>query len=799
MRRIHLLLSFALIVSASTLFIPGVCAQTSPSQESTASPTPSGDVVQLNIEFGGQTRLTSGNRWNKFEQFRDIPKNFTLTYLDFKIEKEGSPWVFKGWARDATQSDQQYRLTVERYGRMRVEFRYDGYPQFISRHVVSPFASTSPGVYVLNDTIQASLQAFNTNNDPNVPPLVNNLIGATSFADLQTRRQRFSAKADFTLGRGWEAFVQVMRDHRSGLKPIGLGTYERVGTATGGFFYVLGDELPEPLNYRTTEFRTGITYHNERALLRFEYAVNWFDNDTSALRWDNPFSLTDQQGSLPSGGANRWRFGTGQLDLYPDNMAQTISVSGRVNLPAKSFVSALAAWSWWTQDDDFLPWTLNTAIVTGVPAGVIPTDASTLLRQSLDGQINLFNSDVVLGTRNWDQLMLTGRYRVYRYDNETPQLPLPGYAAFGEAFWRSSLPCANPDPAICPTTTLPFDQVHEPNSYTRQQTSVEAVWKPADLFQWKVEPFWEGWTREHRQADETDEWGVRTQVIYKPLDWFNARPYWKYGSRRPELYNVGALEFSALTTLPANGFASGMRMFDQAHRNRHDAGVVLNFGGKGPWLVSANYRYFSDDYDQNFFGLGNYLQGTTGAEFNYVIKENYGVVAYYNHDRIRNHYRSIAKGAGAQTWILDNEWDRDTRDTVDSFGLGFNASCREERLQFSASYDLSFAEQRVTTQNPNTILANAVNDAQAHPWPNVKSRFQEVRLETSYRFRPNIEAGIRYLFEPYRLDDFAWDIMQPYMFGFEAPENDARRFLFLDSRYNSTNAHMVGFYVRYTF
>ncbi len=40
--------------------------------------------------------------------------------------------------------------------------------------------------------------------------------------------------------------------------------------------------------------------------------------------------------------------------------------------------------------------------------------------------------------------------------------------------------------------------------------------------------------------------------------------------------------------------------------------------------------------------------------------------------------------------------------------------------------------------------------------------------------------------------------MQACVFGAEPPENDARRFLFLDSRYNDTNAHMVGIYIRYS-
>ncbi len=776
-----LLIQLAVGTLAAT---PTALAQSGlPQGKPTAAQIPAS--VRLNIVLGGQTRTATGQRWTKFEQFRDIPKKFTLTHLDFVFEKEGKPWRFAGLAQDATQLDQRYRLVLERYGRAHTEFRYDGYPNFISRLTVTPLTQLSPGVYALSATIRSSLQAAANSA---VPVLVTDLVSHAPFGDLRLRRQRWQLRQEFILNKRWNAFFYFRHERRTGLKPIGLGTFERTQTASGGIFNVLGDELPEPVDYRTTEIRAGLTFHNARAMLRVEYGVSWFRNRIRALRWDNPFSLTDQEASVPDGAANRWRFATGQLNLYPNNTARTITLSGRVNLPATSFLSGLLSWGFWRQNDRFFPWTLNTAIVTGVPAGINPTNVASLPRQSLEGQINLLNSDVVFGTRKWKRLLLTSRYRVYRYNNETPQLPLPGYAAFGEAFWRSSI------------GPIPLTEFHQPNSFVRQQSSIEAVWKPVDQVQWKIEPFWEGWNRVHRQAARSNEWGANTQIIYQAVKWFNTRANYRYGSRRPELYVVGQREFSGLTAgVPLGGFLSGLRMFDQSHRNHHDAGIALNFGGKGPWSLSATYNYLGDRYDRNFFGLGTYLQGTVGVDLNYAPSDLYGFVAYYNHDRIRQHSRSIAKGLGAFTWTLNNEWDRDTRDKVDSLGVGFNASAHEQRLQFKVSYDFSLARQTITTQNPNVVRSDAVNDATAFPWPDIKSRFHELRLETSYRFRPNLEAGVRYLFEPYRLDDFVWDTMRPYMFGFEAPENDARRFLFLDSRYGNTNAHLVGIYVKYDF
>jgi len=799
MRRTYTLIVVLSLILAGAVLAPASFAQAGSSN--TAAPSSPAATVKMEVTVGGQTRVITddpGGKWSKFELTRDVPKNFTLNSFRFAIEKEGSPWTLSGSAEEATQLDQRYRLVVEKYGKVLTELRYEGFPYFFGRGVKSPYGQSQPGAYILSDTVQSALQAAAA---AGIPALVNDLVLSSPFADLQSRRQRFFVNSEYFLNENWSTFVRFSSERKGGSKPIGLGTYERIGTPTGGFFNVLGDELAEPINYHSFELRTGVAFHNRRALLRVEYAYAWFLNRTGALRWENPFSLTDQE-ATGGGGANRWRFGTGQLDLYPDNRAHSITVSGRVNMPYESFLSGLLSWSFWRQDDAFLPWTLNTAVVTGVPVGVTPSNAATLLRASLDGRVNVFNSDVVLGTRNWKQLLLTGRYRIYRYRNETTPVPLPGYVAFGDAFWRSTLSCVNPDRTTNLCTNVPFPAANEPASYTRQQISFEAVWKPFDPFQWKIEPNWEGWNREHRQADRTNEYGFTNQVFYKPVNWFNAWASYRYGNRKTVLYDGGPLEFGFLSSasiLPAGGHLAGLRRFDQDHRIRNNADVVLNFMGNSKWSLSATYRYHSDQYDENFFGLGKFITGAAGVDLNFTPNDQYGFVAYYSHDRNRYNYRQIAKGGGANTWVLQNEWDRNTRDKVDSFGVGLNASADEQRFQFNLSYDFSLAKQTITTRNPNTVQADMVNDATAFPWPDIKSRFHEFRADGSYRFRTNVVAGVRYLFEPYRLDDFAWDVMRPYMFGFEAPENDARRFLFLDSRYGSYNGHLLGVYVRYSF
>lgn len=789
-------------------------------QEPPATPPTAPSIIKLNVEVGGQTTiLDSSERWTKFVQWRDVPRNFTLTGLDFAVERDGSPWSFTGLAVDAGQLDARYRLRLEKFGKWRTEFRYSSSPNFISRLVQAPYAETAPGVLTIPDAIRSALQAAvalpaGNPGDPGVretaaPALVNDLIGSTGFRDLRVRRERFWLGQEVKINEHWLAYVNFTHDRRGGYLPMGMGTYERfqtpqgppfnVPTNQGGVFNVYSNEVPEHIAYRTYEVRTGIALHGKRGLVRLEYTGSLFSNQIPALRWTNPFALSDQQANPPAGGVGRWRFGNGQTSLPPDNRAHTFSILARVNLPGQSFASALVAFGFRRQDERLLPITLNTAITAPVcpatppqpegclPAGVTPTDVAALPRPNLDGNIHTLTSDFVVGTRRWKSLLLTGRYRNYNYDNLTPQFPLPGYAAFGESFWRTNIT------AIPPAANIPLTDFQEINAFFRQQASLEAVWKPNQKFQFKIEPNWEAWNRQHRQVARTNDWGAITQVIYEPVKWFNSRVRYRYADRVPQAYDPGVIEFSQL------------RRFDQDHRVLHDAGIVVNFANKGPWVLTANYNYTSNAYDSSFYGLSRNLRGVAGAELNYAPSDLWGLVFYYNHDRARYNYRQIAKSGGtseAAIWNPLSEWDRNTRDVVDSLGLGFNLSGLQQKWSLNANYDFSSARQKYTTFNPDpaSIPAAMTLDATAHPWPDTEATFGEIRLDSSYRVRPNMEIGARYLFQPYRLDDFAWDVMQPYMFGLaSAPDNNAFGSLHLNSRYGDSNAHMVGLYVRYTF
>ncbi|MBI1982677.1 MAG: MtrB/PioB family outer membrane beta-barrel protein, partial [Acidobacteria bacterium] len=241
------------------------------------------------------------------------------------------------------------------------------------------------------------------------------------------------------------------------------------------------------------------------------------------------------------------------------------------------------------------------------------------------------------------------------------------------------------------------------------------------------------------------------------------------------------------------------RMFDQSRRIRHDFDALMQFQPTDRLSASLNYQYFGDNFDENFYGLHNYLQGQFGADLNYAVGEASSLYVSYSRDRVRTDYASVGKAGGTPAFRIPNTWLRDTRDLVDSLNIGYCSSVLNDRLGYDFSYGFALSNNAIHTANPFTFEPGVANSAQAYPFPEIKDRFHELRLATEIKLRENLALGLTYLFEPYRLDDFMWDIMDPWIPDRVAPENNANRYLFLNARDSNYSGHVGSVTLRYTF
>lgn len=729
------------------------------------------DNIRYLVEIGGQYKHVTGDRPTKLEEYGQIRKGPLFRRFRISSSPPESPEFLRFMGRNVSENDQQYLIDFGKYRSFRVKVEFSGNSHFYSAGSRS-FFTRGYDTLEVDDSVQSVLEMTP---DASIPATVQSLLASAPSLKLKTKRNTLDASLSYYVTDNWTIRLSWNRQERNGTRPLGSGSYERIGTTMGDTFRVHSIELPAPTDTTTDRIVFGTSYLRKNWGLNFAYVFSNFENYAPNLFYENPFRITDLQATGSGGVFDRMKMARGALALEPSNQSQTIAVSAFVDLPRTTRLAGAWSWSFWKQNEAFLPFTQNTAIVTGVPAGLNITSTSSLPEQRLDGKVDIFSQDYLLASKPWKNWTFNVHYRRYDNENKSKSILFPGYVAFVESWWRTRVSGLN-------NQSVPVE--NEVKSYTKTNVTGEGIWDISRLFRLKLGYEWEGWLREHRQVANSGEHILYSQFTFDPKGRFTNRLNYRYANRRPESYFSGVLE------------NPNLRMFDQSRRIRHDFDWQWQFAIKPQVGLSGTFGYLSDDYDQNFFGLARFSQWHGSADLLYMPKDNVTFYANYSREQYKSFLQTISKTG--VPYDLNNRWNREEKDTLDNFGIGVTAFTMREKMLLDLNYVFSNAKTGFVTTNPGTPLANSVLNAQAFPFPDVTTRFQEFNSDISYQFSDNWGIGFRYIFQPYKLDDFAWNTLSPYPINaLPTSEQDGRRFLLLDSRYTDHKAHIIGFYVRF--
>lgn len=761
------------------------------------------------IDVGVQQKDVRGSD-EKFEEYRDVRNGFLLNDFILKIDSKTTPYYLDIKIKNPLQDNEFYRVKGGRHGKLKLDIQYDKILHNFStgRLLLSGAGS---GDLVISDVVQSSLQSVEqtrqergpnplidtTGEDSLAQGIVNGLYSAADTTVFKLKREKAGASLEYEITRDIKSWVKVTNEKRDGTRVITTGTYERFSQGASGLdhtadlFLVSGTELGEPIDYQTTTLTAGIGVYKANWLADLEYTFTQFDNDIQSLRWDNPFRTDDAAATTATDGVgnafNRGRFARGQIALPPDSQSHTLNLSGGVDLPLNSRLSGTIGYDLVTQDEQFLPYTLNSALSS--VAGFDVTNPALLPKSNLDGEVKTLNQGYVLTSRPVAPLTVTAKYRYYDYDNKSEQILFPGYAGFGESFWRT----------VKNDKNAPVE--NEPQSYTRQNADLAVSYKVAAPLTVKAEGGWEGWKREHRFVEDTDEWSIGGSVTYRPFAMANLRVGYKYSDRSTSEYEPGATA--------ANPEAIGLTDFDLAERKRNKVDAQCQLTPHDSLVLSAFFQYMDDKYGEDTrFGLKKARNTGGGLDVTYTPSEVVTLYASYSRENIENKMQSGSKddpfnnpttniddAFAADNFNPLNYWNTDIDEDIDTVGVGATVQLMPGRLILDTSYNFSYSSMDFSTFNPNGTVKLA--NAAAQDWGKVKNRHHQLKADLGYKITNNLKAGIRYLYEKYNLDDFAWDNMNTYMAGLSA--ENSTKFLFTNAKYKGYEAHVGGVYLTYKF
>lgn len=427
----------------------------------------------------------------------------------------------------------------------------------------------------------------------------------------------------------------------------------------------------------------------------------------------------------------------GRTSVAPDNAFNQLSLSGAWQILPSTRATANFSYGRGTQDAQYLPATVNDSL-----------DAISLPRQNLDGRVDTVNDIVRITSNPIRRLSLSAQYALDARQNHSP---VDEYQqVVSDSYVGESRP------------NLPY-------SHRRQTAALNARYRLAPGVQLQAGAEHEQYDRDYQTVARTRTvtlWsGVRTTLFDRvDLDL-------KYRNEDRSIERRRQLDASWM--LPDENPL--LRRFDQADRDRHEVTASASYAPLQRVNLSLDFQWRDDDYADSRVGLthakdvvGTFSSGWTPTD---AVRIN----AYVTLERIES------AQAGSQSGSTP-DWRGGDSDRLVSVGLdGEWRNVVADKLDLGAHYDYSRTRENVA------IITGSADTA---GFPANRTRFDNLRLYSRYRFGPRLSGTLTYAYQQLDSRDWALD-------GVEADTASNLLSLGIDSPDYQVN--LFGFALQYTF
>lgn len=714
-------------------------------------------------------KAVSGDRESqKFQEYREIPRGVSG---DVELQyKTNDKFFLELDAKNIAQDDQKLNVNAGRYGKYSLKFVYDQIPHRFALDAKTLFNGGGSGNLILSDLMQTTLQNTSTDAvgdldangtadqtaDRNIAAAnrIKDLMNAANVTDLQLFRKKTSLKLDVTSFRTVSWTLEWINEKRKGTRPI-----------AGSFGFGNTIEIPEPIDYDTTQLKVGAEYAKSSLYLNVGAYVSVFKNNIDTVTWDNPFRITDSTNASAYAQSYAGGPAKGLHDLYPDNKYSNLSLTGSLmNMPMNGRLSLSAAWGWMQQDDPFVAYTTNTAIKTGAVTGgtageTVPFNAydkATLPKSSADAKVGTSLLNLTYTAHPSENLHLKAKYRVYKYENKTAQIKFPGYVRT-EAVWE------------------PVAVENLPSSYKKTTAGIDF-----DLAVSKATSLSLGYTldamqRTHREVSKSNEKIYNVSLLTKPADWLDIKTSYENSKRTGDYDYTVPFEGEVVTEqLPF------LRKYDEANRKRDRLQFMATLYPSESFTLTGMVVVGKDNFMDSPFGLLEDKHSIYSLDADLAVTEKVDFYAFYT----RENYKSLQKsrqwnpcdpatdtvttvgctGAneGADPYYVatgydsPSNWTSENEDIVDTFGGGFKVAVKPEKVDFDLNYAYSKSDGQIKLESPlgasTNVDLNMVTPVNFNDVDDITT--QTLKAKINYRLKKNLSLVFGYMWENFDVRDY---------------------------------------------
>lgn len=671
----------------------------------------------------------------KFQEYRQVKEDLLLNRFGLDLTKGN--YYFGVNANELGKTDQG---AVVRFGLVRKwknNVSWSQTPHLLSTTTREFFVNAGGGVFVVSDSIQRRLQS--------VPGSLKSFLEGAQPRNLFFQRNTASATTEFKPRSDITFKAGYTNERKQGSKQLGVTL----------FFNPV--ELPEPLNYETHRLSASAELARKNFSAAVGYSGRIFNNKTEVVIRDNLFRVTTDTATAPL----RVR-----LALPVDNVAHNFTFTGAYNLPKQTRSIATVSYGVATQNEPFLPHTINSAI----------TDSGLALpAASLDGKFKTLLVNYQVSSRPVEKLSLKGKIRYYEFDNQTPSLDFGSYVAYGDYSLQTR------------------GRENLPYGYIKRDYGGEAGYQIVRQANASFAYTRENMTRNHREVLSSAEDIFKGTLDVRPSVWLTFRGSYSHAERKSQKYDSLFFEESfpegeAVTN--AGMSLNELRRFDVYNRNRDNVELSSQISPIDELDVGLSFSLAQDDFANSAYGLEALWNRGWSMDISYSPTPRLTLLGDLGREdgrgEMESRYRPVYANVGYDS--LNNDWSGALRDRFENYGFGFSAEVWPKKLSWATNYGFTYSKSALLSSfapggNPS---GNAVS------FPNVYNKFHRVASQVTYRLTSQTALKFGYLYEKYLETDWAIDPLQPFMAA-------ASRSVFLGARVPGYEAHVVALKLSYNF
>lgn len=603
------------------------------------SQTEKKEDLRIKQEASMGAQFVSGDqRSSKFYEYRDVPNDFIFDMFRLSLQKKDTYFLFD--AEKIRQDDARYTFNLGTYGKYDLSFVNEKTPHRFSFEGKTLYIETAPGDFRLADPIR--IAAENAQNDTEARSFISGFLAGAHSIDLELLRNK--STLDFTYHPivPVSLNLKVSRELRNGTRPLGAPLGSRNI-----------QELPEPIDYKTTNMDVHVEYTKNWGTIRAGSNVSLFENDVQVLLWDSPFRITDM---------NR-NSARGRSSLPPSNTAFHFYLNGFFRMLKTTRLNGSVSLGSFSQNESLLPYTINSAL-TADYAGALESPAETANAKAHISSINLSISSKLM-----KNTYLSAGFRYYDFANKTRILDLEG--GYGQYDYR----------------WVDDQLTMEPLSFTRSRLYANVFFNLLKNAGFNIGYDISGIERKghaHEETSESKEEDKSTEGTFKASvdthlnDWILLRLSYVKAKREWSLEGIRDIY------LPDFKF----KRFFQADRDRDGLNMLVDLSFVENFSLTLTYMLGKDRYPNSEYGLLKDDFQSYSLDLSYAFSKVLSLYAFYTYEIYDGEQASSRSGARAPRDTAD-DWTAALKDKVDTFGSGLNSTFLDGRLHLNVSYTYS--------------------------------------------------------------------------------------------------------------